>query len=493
MKTFLIFLFYITTGFGQNAGDIVFSGSQVYTFVFHFDQPDFLDSLYKTNADKDYTLGHVTINGVLYDSVGVRFKGSSSFHGYPGNKKSFRIKFHEYKDHNFDGLRRINLNNGWSDPTMLREKLYLDFLYEEGITAPRANFARVYIDSVYWGLYTMVEQIDKTFLSHRYSENDGNLYKALGQSKLDWKGTNQENYYKYYNLKTNEKRNDQSDLVHLLDVINNYDKEHFPGALDSILTINEFIRSWSANNFIINLDSYFGSANNFYLYHNEINNKFNWIIWDTNLTFGGRTSKDSLDIYWREWPRPLIDRLLQDDQFKSMYIESLNQLLNTFDEQKLYLRIDTLFNLIKPDLFADTLKMYSNEEAEQNLVNTVDRNPGLKTFIVNRKKNVAKQLALYVNHIENSDEIPGHIVLYQNYPNPFNAETIIQYQIESTEYVKLKIYNLPGQEVNSLVEQIQQAGRYSVQWNAVGFSSGIYFYVLQTGHSVQYRKMILIK
>ncbi|NOG44475.1 MAG: hypothetical protein HND50_04555 [Calditrichaeota bacterium] len=189
----------------QNPGGSVFSGNQILDFHFYFNQENFLDSLYQSHENEEYIPANVEIKGVLYDSVGVRFKGFSSFHAYPGHKKSLRIKFNKFKkSHRFDGLKKINLNNGWSDPSLLREKLYLDFLYENNVSAPRANFARVYLNGVYWGLYSLVEHVDKTFLNTRYDNNDGNLFKAERSAELDWKGEDQQNYYEHYALKTNE-------------------------------------------------------------------------------------------------------------------------------------------------------------------------------------------------------------------------------------------------------------------------------------------------
>ena len=144
-----LFLTVFSLSYAQKPGDHVFNEAEIFEFRFSFDSSDYLDFLLESQETKEYIPGHLEINGVYYDSVGVRFKGTSSFYGYPGNKKSFRIKFDKYKEYRFDGLKKINLNNGWNDPTMLREKLYLDFLWHNNIPAPRANFARVYIDSIY--------------------------------------------------------------------------------------------------------------------------------------------------------------------------------------------------------------------------------------------------------------------------------------------------------------------------------------------------------
>jgi N-acetylneuraminic acid mutarotase len=84
--------------------------------------------------------------------------------------------------------------------------------------------------------------------------------------------------------------------------------------------------------------------------------------------------------------------------------------------------------------------------------------------------------------------------LYQNYPNPFNPITNIKYRISNAEFVTLKIYNLCGQEITTLVSQEQKTGHYQVKWDASGFASGVYLYKLSTGSGFeQSRKLLFIK
>jgi hypothetical protein len=90
--------------------------------------------------------------------------------------------------------------------------------------------------------------------------------------------------------------------------------------------------------------------------------------------------------------------------------------------------------------------------------------------------------------------VPLSYQLMQNYPNPFNPVTAIGYQLSAVSQVELSIYNLIGQKVATLVSERQNAGSHQVEWDASGFSSGIYFYRLQTdGGFVQTRKLMLIK
>lgn len=84
-------------------------------------------------------------------------------------------------------------------------------------------------------------------------------------------------------------------------------------------------------------------------------------------------------------------------------------------------------------------------------------------------------------------------VLLQNYPNPFNPSTVIRYTLPATGYVTLKVYNILGQEVAVLVDEMKQPGRYEVEWNAAGFPSGLYVYRLQARDFVDTKKLVLLK
>ena len=88
---------------------------------------------------------------------------------------------------------------------------------------------------------------------------------------------------------------------------------------------------------------------------------------------------------------------------------------------------------------------------------------------------------------------PKEYALYNNYPNPFNPATTLEYTLMSPGEVSLIIYNLLGQEITTLVSEVQQAGYHKVVWDATNMASGVYLYRLQVGDFVQTRKMLLLK
>ena len=85
------------------------------------------------------------------------------------------------------------------------------------------------------------------------------------------------------------------------------------------------------------------------------------------------------------------------------------------------------------------------------------------------------------------------IRLYQSYPDPFNAATEMRYYLPTEADVRLEVYNLLGQKVQTLLNEQQLDGEHSVTWNASGFASGIYFYKLKVGGETLSKRMTLLK
>ena len=93
----------------------------------------------------------------------------------------------------------------------------------------------------------------------------------------------------------------------------------------------------------------------------------------------------------------------------------------------------------------------------------------------------------------NTEIIPNQVILSQNYPNPFNPTTLIKYQIPVESFTTLKVYDVLGNEVATLVKDEKTAGNYEVEFNANGLASGIYLYKIKAGEFVDVKKMIVLK
>ncbi|MDI6804921.1 MAG: T9SS type A sorting domain-containing protein [Bacteroidota bacterium] len=91
------------------------------------------------------------------------------------------------------------------------------------------------------------------------------------------------------------------------------------------------------------------------------------------------------------------------------------------------------------------------------------------------------------------EPVPQHFMLHQNYPNPFNPSTTIWYELPRASFVTFKVYNVLGQEVATLVNERREAGKHTVEFNAGGLPSGVYFYRLQAGSFTQTKKLLLLR
>jgi hypothetical protein len=110
--------------------------------------------------------------------------------------------------------------------------------------------------------------------------------------------------------------------------------------------------------------------------------------------------------------------------------------------------------------------------------------------ITNTARNGLSSLTAFT---PNTSEIPDSYSLMQNYPNPFNPQTTIKFNVPKDEFVTLKVYDMVGNEVKTLVEGNHKAGQYNIFFDGSGLASGIYFYTLRSGSFVDTKKMTLIK
>jgi len=145
--------------------------------------------------------------------------------------------------------------------------------------------------------------------------------------------------------------------------------------------------------------------------------------------------------------------------------------------------------------------VYHNYSNTQHVVNIMPLNSDLisstgtsQSYLSDATYPVWFVIGNRVTAVQNEpDNVPQTTLLEQNYPNPFNPATEINYQLSSSGYVTLKVYDILGKEVKSLVDGYKHQGSYSVNFNAGGLASGIYFYQLRSGSFVSTKKLILMK
>lgn len=516
----IVCLFFLSSGmFAQTPGDSLFNTLQIHTIQINFTQPDYWALLVNNKSFDDandsstYIPAQVIIDGNTLDSAGIQFKGNSSYYNYPGNKKPFTISFDQYDTlKKYDGLKSINLNNLYQDPSFMREKLFLDFLNEKGLYAPSANYAKLYLNGAYWGLYYISERVNKTFCKSNFGNKDGNLFKGDGNSaacaNLEYHGV-MSPYYNCYTLKTNTTANDWTDLINLTYQINMTPDSGFKDSVDAVLNANSFIGAWAACNMFIDFDSYtFRFVHNYYIYHNTTTNKFEWITWDVSTAFGmdvpgSVSSIEGKSIFYIESPasyRPLANRMLNDSAYKMQYLSFICNFIQDFQPAVFSPKIDSIYNLIKNDVYTDSLKMFTNSDFDNNINSDVMVNsttyPGLKSFIQNRSSNIQNELnsmgincSSFVSMSEIEKQEDGIYI----FPNPFSSEVIVQFTLSNPENMSIVITDILGKEIYHSGNFMKEVGLQRVIIKSEIFAlPGIYFLKMKIGNNFISDKILRI-
>lgn len=346
----------------------------------------------------------VRINGQTFDSVGVKYKGNSSY-DETYVKNPLHIELNTILDQSYNGYTDVKLSNGYGDPSLVREVLAYRIL-ENYADAPQSNFAQVYINQSYVGLYSNTESINKTFCAtHFYSS--GNTFVKCNptvipgpttKSNLRYISTDSADYTTYYEMKSDA---GWSDLLEVCNVVTNSASN-----LETLMDVDRAIWMLAFNNVVVNLDSYSGVfAQNYYLYQDD-NGRFNPIIWDLNMSFGGfpylgsgNNSMGSLtvanmqqlpltahsnDTYW-----PLIKAIQNNPLYKRMYVAHVRTIAEEFFSSGEYATIAAGFqNLIDAAVSADTNAFFTYNEFQNSMATdyvfgsyTV---PGLSNLVENR-------------------------------------------------------------------------------------------------------------
>jgi spore coat protein CotH/Ca2+-binding EF-hand superfamily protein len=302
--------------------------------------------------------GAFTALGKTVANVGVRYKGNASYMASSrGLKRNLKIEFDHYDTElRLLGLKTLNLNAGAMDPTRAREALSFAVFKAAGVPAPRTAYAEVTLtvpgkyDRELLGLYTVVEQVDRTFLKDRFQNGKGLLMKPERLRSLEYLGDDWNRYKAQYQPKHDPSEKEARRLIEFVRLVNRAGDEQFRKEIGSYLDVEEFLRFIAVNALLANLDSFFSMGHNFYIYLNPQTNKFVFIPWDMDLSLagfpmmGGPDQQMDLSLtHPHVGDNKLIDRLLATKAVGERYQEVLKELAATcFTKERLLADIDAI-------------------------------------------------------------------------------------------------------------------------------------------------------
>ncbi len=348
-----------------------------------------LDNAYASSGD--YILAQsVSINGEVFDSVGVKYKGNSTYQANQ-TKNPFHIELDTYKDHQYEAYTDIKLSNVAKDPSFLREVLSYQVL-RQYMDAPLSNYANVSVNGKLIGLYSNSESISKKFVNSRFYSKKNTFIKCnppdgAGMGTTDYPnlvylGQDSAKYYDAYEVKSD---GGWQELIDLCDTLKNY-----PSEIEKILDVDRALWMLAFNNVLVNLDSYIGAfSQNYYLYRDDYG-RFLPVVWDLNESFGrfsstgsgnlnSNTQKQQMShlLHDNEASFPLIQKLLSVPMYKRMYLAHIKtMLLENFDNDTYYTTGLSLQNTINTAVQADGNKFFSYNNFVDNLTKDVSSGGG---------------------------------------------------------------------------------------------------------------------
>ena len=359
-------------------------------------------------VDHQYGRADVEIDGETVRGVGLRYKGNGTFiEGHESGRYSFKIDFNEYvKGQEFRGLTKINLQNNITDPSLMREALSYELFRGAKIPASRVGYAKVYLTisgetkRKPVGLFTVVEQKDKRFLKRNYGSSKGLLMKPSTFGLFRYLGDDWNEYEIGFVPKTEPTEEQQKRVMEFARLVHKADFGEFEKRYADYLDVDQFLRFLACNVVLCNLDSIFGGSQNHYIYLEPESNRFQFLPWDMDHSFGGfhmMGTPDARRDLSIDRPvadkHPIIERVLRVPGNKERYHAHLENYLNTiFGEEKMFGQIESVGAFVRP------MVSLNGGRAEARFDRVLAEEPSLreqhplKFFVTKRRESIRAQL-----------------------------------------------------------------------------------------------------
>jgi hypothetical protein len=332
----------------------------------------------------------VFVDGLKHEKAGVRYRGDKSYaRGLKRNPFSIKLNYTNATE-NHQGYTSLKISSALRDPSMVREVLFYE-IAGKYMPAPKVSYTRMYVNDEYIGIFINVESVDGQFLRTHYG-SDGNPFFKAG---VDYKPSvpavckqglngslefeNDLNCYKG-NFEMNSAKG-WEDLQGLTRTLQSDAKN-----IGKVLDVDRTLWMLALNNVMVNLNSYTGTATNYYLYKDD-NGRFQPVLWDLNLSFGGHKNTGSgSDIELKDLQRldpvlhadnpyrPLIQKLLTDPFYRKIYLSHIRQIVDeNFKNGAYEKRAQELQAMIVIPFSDDKFKTYTMEDFQASLKTTVGR------------------------------------------------------------------------------------------------------------------------
>ena len=331
------------------------------SYVHHIDiQIDDWDKFLEEAPEEEYTECDVEIDGELFTSIGLRAKGNNSrrlVEEYGLDRYSLKIEFDHFQEGNtYYGLDKMSLDSSFQDNSYLKNYMTYDMMSFMGVPSPLCGYVRVTVNGEDWGLFLAVEEPEEAFARRNFGADYGMLYKpdyrsledANNDVALKYTTDNPEDYDNIFrHAKFDCTESDQQRLIQALKVLS----EGQGTELESAVNVDEVLRYFTVQVFVVNLDSYLGkTGHNYFLY--EEDGVISMLPWDYNLAFatyslGMPDPVNDAGLYVNypiDTPaageimtnRPLYHNLMKTEEYFARYHEYFNYFMEKYFENRYF-------------------------------------------------------------------------------------------------------------------------------------------------------------
>ena len=335
----------------------LFDDSYVHNINIEIDDPE---SFFDSALEEEYVRGDITIDGENFSAAGIRVKGNNSknlINKYGLDRYSLKIEFDHFQDGNtYYGLDKLSLDSSYQDNSYMKNYLAYDMMDYMGVPSPLCSYVWVTVNGEDWGLFLVVEEPEEAFARRNYGADHGKLYKPDYRSleaenrdvALQYTTEDPADYDNIFrNAKFESNAEDQARLIGALKTLSEGTD------LESAVNVDEVLRYFAVQVFVVNLDSYLGrTGHNYFLY--EEDGIISMLPWDYNLAFatyslGMPDPVNDAELYVNypiDTPasgeimtnRPLYHNLMKNDEYFAKYHAYFDQFIREYFESGYFVK-----------------------------------------------------------------------------------------------------------------------------------------------------------
>ena len=369
--------------------------------------------------DFGWTGAEFEFDGRAFTNAAARLKGNGTWlASLMGEKRSFKVDLNKFSaGQKLGGMDEFNFHNLINDRSYLSDALSCEFFRAAGVPAPRTAYAWLTVSvEAKWtnrplGLYAMIEPVDGDFARRWFGSKQAPVFKPVTYELFEHRGDAWTNYAAIYDLKTQATPAQQRRVVDFAKLVSHAEDAEFAAQVGEYLDLEAFARFLAGQVLLSNYDSFLANGQNFYVYLDPRSDKFGFIPWDMDLSWGsffllGTTEQRERASIWHPWAgkNRFLERVMKTDEFRGLYRARLEEFLaRLFVGEKLNLRIDELAAVVRGPVAAESdfrLRKFEDALSEKKLKPSVRRRRAdddppthqIKLFIRRRAASVRAQL-----------------------------------------------------------------------------------------------------